>query len=467
MSLKKDLIINWLFLLLCIILAILLWLDKFDVQNRNLDYTVHQSTLILRVINFILTAEIIYMVATFQVACLWYLIHRQTASKKQKSVDNLRFYDQGHTLLSALKGVNSRALPIVFLSLFCAIILIAGYLLDIFYIKAIYYDHTTSCAIQNTTIDMMSNADSSLSSIPTTASLFYAFGGYRILDLPNKNQTEINNTTYTVPAVGDTFGLQNYTSIKFNVSVSCQNPEINKTEIKSGRYVTQAGNGSFLYLPHVSPLTKSQVVISAGSASSEMFISVSGCGNSTDIIGVPFGDHKKPVATARCHTNITYSLVNDNYDWGHTVNDTSARDIATRAQRASLDLFSASFMSKNVTSGVATWLTNNASIIDVLARSRTISLKDYETKLSMIALAYLQGSGVNGTMSTMGYYCQMDMYASHIRFWYKLLFTLIQVVTLAFLALVLLRSSGNKEHVHDTPTLIDYIHRRHDKPTPT
>lgn len=271
---KRGFYLNWIVLAISIVIAILIWANKVDIQRPDINDTIKDSILVLRAVNFILTAEIFFTLSTFYGACVWYIIHRQVQQKKGTLSLN-DFYSGGYALLSTVRGIKSKTLSIKCLSFFSALIMIAGYVLDIYYIDSISYRDVTSCGIRNTTIDMMPSSLSSLSTKPaSSASVFYAFGS-KVAELPYKGLDFINS--YTVPALGDTDGLQDYTTILFNVSVECQNPKIDMNATKNGTLTAQSINDTFIGLSRVSTLT--QVIISPGYTGSdynEIFISANG-----------------------------------------------------------------------------------------------------------------------------------------------------------------------------------------------
>lgn len=150
------------------------------------------------------------------------------------------------------------------------------------------------------------------------------------------------------------------------------------------------------------------------------------------------------------------------YDWGHDADFTSAKDIAIFAQRASLDMFSTLGVvsSKTVHSPITEWLTNTVSISKGSSHYlvSNISMSSYQTKLTMIAIEYLKGSGVNGSMTTLGNFCNTDGHVPHISRWYKIVFTLVQlIVFIALMVITLALTNNNDTLFNDTPTLLRYI----------
>lgn len=455
----------WLSFATSLVLTILLWSNIFDITRDTLNDTVQTSTTLLRFVNLVLTVEIFLLVSTLYGVFVWYVIQKQKDGKTKLAPES--FYDGGKSLFPTLNALlNSKHVSIRILSLWTIIFMILGYILDIFYTGSVSYSNIENCQIRDTQIDIMPSSLSSISTVQPS-SLMYSFGS-RVSQLPYIVMPYTNS--YIVPAINNTNGLQNYTTIQFHVNVQCQNPPkriVNRTTTND-EYQALSSNGSYIWLKEVSGLN--QMVIDPGYSNgnyTEIFISVGGF-QDTNPIGldtIKYGNYN--VSTARCQTSITYDLMNDVYNWDHDSSFTSAADIAMLAQRAALDTYTAFWATstKTIHNSISEWLAD--SVYDESLAyddlSSRVNISVYEERLTMIAIEYLKGSGTNGSMVTPGMYCIGAFVKANIAVWYKAIFTVVQVISVAVILLVTLRSSKTDLIHNDTSTLIRYIQNNFNK----
>lgn len=464
----------WSSFIICAILTILLWCNLFDITRSSLNDTIETSTLLLRFVNLLLTVEVSLLISTLYGIFVWQTIqHKQKNEfldrKKGVVIAPENFYDGGKSIFPTFKALtSSNHASIRVLSFLTIVFMLLAYLLDIFYVGSLSYHDIEQCEVRDTEIDMM---DSSLSSLLTVEpnSLMYSFGS-RVSQLPYNNMPYSN--TYIVPAINDINGLRNYTTIQYHVDVQCQDAIIrivNSTNPNlDDQYQALASNGSYLWLMNV--IRQYQMVIDPGYSNedyAEIFVSVGGF-QETDPIGltsVMYGLYN--VSTARCQTRVTYELINNVYNWGHDSSYTSARDMAKLAQRASLDTFEAFFVTSTHTihNSISEWLADsvyNLTESDNSLYSR-VNISIYEERLTMIAIEYLKGGGINGSMITPGLYCFDTSVKATIAIWYKVIFTVVQVVALAVAVFATLRSIKTDAIHNDTPTLLRFIQNKDNK----
>ena len=433
----QILILCWITFIITTALLILLWFGKFNVQASTIEESVFHATVLIRVVNFFLTSEILLFLTALYGTFVWHLITKRSMDTQHSK--QWKFYDGGSRLLPTFKVIftSGMAISIKLVATLVFLFMLGAYFLDIFNVKSIMYTPINQCKIQNVEIDlakMGTNQDDNQS--------VYAVG-YKLGLLPY-SQHDYSTNAYQIPVISSTHYLEKFTTIQFNVTVHCQEvtPKVFNTT-----YVEVKGMSdvpTILYgINSIGPLIVEETFTAQTDTTVYSYFIVTVAQYQERKDGSTFiMSGNNSVTAAHCSTSTNPYLINDYFDWKDSnTAETSARYLATESSKAPVS----SYQAYGPTDPFIQWLVSRDT------------LHALEQRITIATVEFLKGSGNNGSTTSVGYFCFPDQYKTSIKSWYVITYTIAQVLSFIMLLFYTI-ATFNKDFVsNDTDTLLRYL----------
>jgi hypothetical protein len=402
------------------LLSILLFANVLSVTDENQNVAIKKFSIIMRVVNFLISTQLYSNIALLYGFIAWRLINKDMSKN-----DFVKLYDGGSSLISTAKLLSTSKLRLIITGTFTSTLFILTYLLDIYYTQAISYIPNSACQVSDAKLNVISqqtyNDYMSQSSLDNVK-LFYIFGS--TISLLPYGVIDDDVTQYTVPIINNTAGLTNYENLKYNITCNCKNANYSITNTTDMGYTLYVyGRDNQKYVSSIDGV-KAQVEVmfgNIGTNSTEFFINAGGYDNMT-VSGLKvFNFYKMNATSAVCVGKIT-PYIDGNNGW-IDINATASSDIAHYASRALGDMEQAYTTTTDL--GLSDPITG--WIIDMNDEYANLNTSNYEIKAKAIHKEYLKGGGINNQYTVMkAEYCSIDSWSSNILIWYKLIVVIIQ-----------------------------------------